>query len=249
MKLLLKIAYNGAGFSGWQVQKKSDARTVQGVLTEAARTAFSADCAITGCSRTDSGVHAREFYCTVEGEGLSCPPDRVPHALNTYLPDDISVYSAIPVSDDFHPRYMAKGKEYVYLIDTREIRDPFLGGRMLHYPVKIKDEDIKRLNDACGYFVGEHDFTAFMAKGSKITDAVRRIEYCRAEYKDGILSFTVAANGFLYNQVRITVGTLLSVLRNKISPEDIKDIITSKDRGRAGITVPPDGLYLNKVFY
>ena len=242
MKYRIVIAFDGRNFFGWQAQKNK--RTVQGELTSAARAVFGEDATVTGCSRTDSGVHALGFTAMIEGRDF--PVDKIVLALNYSLPDDISVLSAQIAPDDFHPRYSVRAKTYEYLIYCGKIRNPFCRGYKYQY---CRDVDVGRINEACGKLIGRHDFTAFMASGSKITDAVREIYSCSAELDGDTLKITVTGNGFLYNMVRIIAGTLLSVSEGRISPDDIPKIIESKNRFNAGKTLPPDGLYLVRADY
>ncbi len=252
MKLLLRISYLGTHFCGYQIQK--DKRTVQGQLNSAAKALFGRECDITGCSRTDSGVHAKDFCVTVTNKGedsLDTDIDisKIPRALCAHLPEDISVKSACWVDSYFHPRYDVKYKEYVYRIHNGSLRDPFEEGRALHIPQSISDCAIERMNCAAAHFVGKHDFAAFMASGSTVESTVREVFYADVKREGDIITFRVAADGFLYNMVRIMAGTLLSVAQNKISPDDISDIIVSGCRERAGMTAPAHGLYLNRVVY
>lgn len=252
MKILLKISFLGTAYKGYQVQKNG--LTIQECLTNAAKQVFCADCDIVGCSRTDSGVHANMFCATVSNKGedslnTSIPISKIPEAFCFYLPNDISVYDAEWVSDDFHARYDVEYKEYIYRISNRRCRDPFEEGRS-HLVHKLLDgADIERMNTAASYYVGKHDFCAFMASGSKVTDTVREVFYAEVKKEGDTVIFRVAADGFLYNMVRIMVGTLLSVADGKIAPEDIEKIIDSRDRRLAGSTAPACGLYLNKVVY
>ncbi len=252
MKLLLEISYLGSDFCGYQIQK--DKRTVQGELNIAAKKLFSYDCDITGCSRTDSGVHANMFCVTISKKGTGhldtdIEISKIPRAFTAHLPEDIAVKNAIWVEDSFHPRYDVKYKEYIYLIYNGAVRDPFNGGRAWHIPQTIDDSAIHRMNKAASYFVGEKDFSAFMAQGSNVESTVREVFYASVEKNGDIISFRVAANGFLYNMVRIMTGTLVSIASGRISPDEINDIIISRDRKRAGMTAPAHGLYLNKVVY
>ena len=252
MKLLIKLSYLGTDFCGYQVQNGK--RTVQGCLTEAARTLFTYDCDITGCSRTDSGVHANMFCATISKKGESglttrLSPDRIILALNAHLPDDIHVWDAEWVDDDFHARYGVKYKEYIYRICTGGAKMPFMRNRAMIYYKQLDDCAVENMNRAAQAFLGEHDFSAFMAQGSKFVSTVRCVKYARVEKCDGEIIFTVAADGFLYNMVRIMAGTLIAVGEGKIKCEDIEKIILSCDRKNAGQTAPPDGLYLNKVEY
>ncbi len=244
MKLLIELSFLGTAYCGFQVQKNGV--SIQQTVQEAAEKLFG-PVALTGCSRTDSGVHARSFYCTVEGEGCGrIPPERVPLALKSLLPPDIAAKSARAVDSSFHPRYSAKGKEYRYLILNSRIRDPFLEGRVYRCPVEL---DAERMNALAAGFVGRHDFAAFMAAGSSITDTVRTVSRCGVQRDGELVVFSVAADGFLYNMVRIMAGTLIDLSLGRLGDRSIADIIASRDRGRAGFTAPPEGLYLWEVYY
>ncbi len=241
---ILKIAYKGTNYCGWQVQPEK--LTVQSVVQAACENVFGCKVDLTGCSRTDSGVHARGFVALVSGKALpSIPVNSLPLAINTKLPEDIAILEASVAPDGFHPRYGAKGKEYIYTVHNSRLRDPFTADTAWQFQRHI-DEDIA--NELCKEFVGRHDFSAFMASGSKITDAVREIKYFNAVREGENVIFTVAADGFLYNMVRIMVGTVVEAASGtKCMP--IKEIIASCDRANAGITAPAKGLTLNKVFY
>ena len=241
---ILKIAYKGTNYCGWQVQPEK--RTVQAVLQSALTEVFGCKVDVTGCSRTDSGVHAKGFVALVSGDGLpDIPVNSLPLAVNTKLPEDVAVLEASIAPDGFHPRYSAKGKEYVYTVHNSRLRDPFSSDTAWQFQRHI---DEIYANELCKEFVGRQDFTAFMASGSKITDAVREIKYFNAVREGDNVIFTVAADGFLYNMVRIMVGTVVKAASGtKCMP--IKDIIASRERANAGITAPAKGLTLNKVFY
>ena len=246
MKILLKIAYDGRGYCGWQVQKNG--MSVQGELCRAAKETYHEPVKVTGCSRTDSGVSAREYFCTLETSDAApkIPLDRLPSALNVRLSEDITVYSASEADEDFHPRYSVKTKTYRYVIDNGEYRDPFLNGKAWHLP---KPLDAERMDRAAQGFIGEYDFAAFMASGSSVTDTVRTVTNAEVRRDGKNVIFEVTANGFLYNMVRIMMGTLVEVSYGKIKEEEIGEIIASKDRKRAGVTAIPDGLCLHKVVY
>ncbi len=252
MKILLKASYLGTHFCGYQVQR--DKRTVQGELNRAAKELFGYDCDVTGCSRTDSGVHANMFCLTVTKKGESfletdIDVARLPRAITAHLPEDVSVYCAEWVDENFHPRYDVKYKEYVYRIYNGAVRDPFLDGRVWHVPQRISEADLENMRLAASKYVGKKDFSAFMAQGSSVESTVREVFYADVKKDGDVITFRVAADGFLYNMVRIMTGTLISVAQGKISPCDIEDIISSRSRERAGMTAPPEGLYLNRVEY
>lgn len=240
---ILKIAYKGTNYCGWQVQPNKP--TVQATVQNAIEAAFGTKTELTGCSRTDSGVHAHGFVALVRGELPKIALDAFALAVNTKLPPDIAITEVQYAPKGFHPRYDAKGKEYVYIIHNSKIRDPFSEETAWHFTREI---DIEKANELCLDFVGKKDFRAFMAAGSKICDTVREVKYFYAEREGDKIIFTVAADGFLYNMVRIMVGTVVSAASGtKIIP--ISEIIASRNRANAGVTAPAKGLFLNKVFY
>ena len=242
--LLLKLAYDGTRYHGWQIQE--NALTVQQVFQEALERITGLKEDIKACSRTDTGVHAREFCVSLRTES-PIAPERLVAALNHYLPQDIAVRSCAPVPPGFHARYSCKGKEYVYQIWNHPVRDPFLAGRALHYWYPM-DEAL--LDQAAQHYVGRHDFSSFCTLDKRERgDLTRRVFTSRVERRGDLVVFTVGADGFLYNMVRIMVGTLLRVQQGKFSPEDIPGILEAKDRKAAGPTAPACGLYLNRVFY
>ena len=255
MKLLLKIAYDGTAYCGWQFQP--NVRTVQAELTRAIREIFGFDCDVTGSSRTDSGVHARGFCATVAERGrdsISCtiPLEKLPRAINARLPEDIAVLEARWVGSDFHARYGVRSKRYVYRMHIGGERSPFERRYAWHLGTRLEPDYVSRMNAAAAYFVGKHDFTSFMAQGSRIEDATRTVfsasVRCSPDAPE-VLLFEVEANGFLYNMVRIMVGTLVEVAQGSIEPHQITDIMDARDRSRAGRTAPPYGLFLEEVVY
>jgi tRNA pseudouridine38-40 synthase len=251
-KLLIAVRYVGTNYCGYQVQPNGP--TVQAALNAAAEALFGYPCDIVGCSRTDSGVHAECFCATVARQGeagliTSVPLDRIPRALCRHLPDDIAVWSARWVPVDFHARYDVIEKEYTYRILNRHERDPFLCGRVWHYPIPIGDEALNAMRRAAFRYVGQHDFSAFMAQGSSVSTTVRTVSHAEIDREGDCIVFRISADGFLYNMVRIMVGTLIAVAEGKILPEEIDAILAARDRSRAGITAPPEGLYLSRVVY
>lgn len=243
MRYKITLAYDGRSFCGFQFQP--NLRTIQGTLTDTLKTLLG-DCTVTGCSRTDSGVHAKGFVALIDAPAGTVPVGRLPMAVNCILPPDISVIAASEAETDFHPRYSAHLKEYEYLINASAVRDPFSSGLVYEYGRPL---DISKMNLAAGYFVGTHDFSGFMAAGSKITDTVRTVFSCGVTENGDTVRLNITGNGFLYNMVRIITGTLIYVSEGKIRADDIPEIIESKDRSRGGPTVPPCGLYLKSVTY
>ena len=247
MKYFAKVKYLGTAFHGFQVQP--GLRTVQGELNRALNEAFGLPCKVTGCSRTDAGVHANEFCLTVECDGGTIPPDKLPIAVSRFLPEDLSLFYAKKCDDDFHPRYDVKEKEYLYRIMNSRIYDPFEYGRVWFVGRPITDEGLARMNAAAKHFIGKHDFATFMSEGSDIEDTVRNVTSLSVERKGDFVEIRISADGFLHNMVRIIVGTLTEVAFGRFSPEEIPEIISSCDRSRAGMTAPAEGLYLNSVMY
>ena len=248
MKYLCQIRYLGTDFCGFQVQPRG--RTVQGVLNEAASRVFGDGVKITGCSRTDSGVHANAFFVTVEPpEDTKLPPEKLPLAMKAHLPPDLSLLTATLVEDDFHPRYDAKGKEYVYLIRNHPIDDPFSHGRAWYLPRLVGEEGLLAMGHFAENLRGTHDFSSFMAAGSDVKDTVRTLWQLSVEREKDLIRITARGDGFLYKMVRILVGTLVDVAFGKFAPSDAIAILEAKDRAAAGATAPAEGLYLNRVFY
>ena len=242
-RLLITIRYDGTDYHGWQVQPNGV--TVQEMVQDAVEKVFGARLDVTGCSRTDSGVHANMFCFHMDTE-LDIPCEKVPLALNTALPDDIAVLSCKEVDGDFHARYCAKGKRYVYRLYDSHLRDPFINRYSVQYKGKL---NVEAMNEAAQSFVGKHDFSAFCASGSEVEDRVRTVCEMRVERIGNEVAVTVSADGFLYNMVRIMVGTLLEVSEGKLSAEDIKVALETGKRELAGRTAAAKGLCLDRVFY
>lgn len=249
MQYLCHVRYVGTDFRGFQFQP--GVRTVQGVLTEAAKRVFGCPCAVTGCSRTDSGVHADAFCATVSpADGvLRVPPEKLGAAFLPHLASDIAVTDARAVGDGFHPRYDAIEKEYRYLIRRAPLPDPFFAHRSWQIPQPFLPDGLERMQKAAAAFLGKHDFVGFRAEGSDVATTVRTINSFSVERDGDLYTLRVAADGFLYNMVRILAGTLVAVADGHLSPDDIPAVIASRERKRAGVTAPPDGLYLSRVRY
>ena len=252
MKLFLKIKYDGTNYAGYQVQ--DNAPTIQAELNAALRDLFGVDCDVTGCSRTDSGVHAKCFCATVQFKGGSdfktkIPCERIPLALNFRLPEDISVFYAGFVDDDFHARYSVISKTYEYKIWNSPFRDPFFRNKTYHIPKPITEKGLENMQKAAQYFCGLHDFAAFMSAGSSVKSTERTVYSCNVSRNDEEIIIRISADGFLYNMVRIICGTLLEVGKGNITPNDIPIIIDSLNRSNAGPTLPACGLYLTEVQY
>lgn len=241
----ITISYDGSTYHGWQIQQ--NAVSVQEVFQNALFKIIGDDIDVKGCSRTDTGVHAN-MYCIGLKTSHSIPAERLKAALNRHLPNSIAVYDCVDMPLDFHPRYDCKRKQYIYKIWNNEVRNPFYDRYALHYRYKNLDED--KLNYAAEFYLGKHDFTSFCTPDNRRPGDMRRtVNISRVEREGDLVIFTVEADGFLYNMVRIMTGTLLRVAQGKIRAEDIPYIIEQKNRQLAGPTAPPCGLYLNKVYY
>ncbi len=247
MKYFAKIKYLGTAFHGFQVQP--GLRTVQGELNAALNQAFGLPCKVTGCSRTDARVHANEFCLTVECDGGTIPAEKLSIAVSRFLPEDLCLFYAEECDSGFHPRYDVKEKEYLYRIINRPIYDPFEFGRAWFLSRPITDEGLNLMREAAAHFVGKYDFSTFMSEGSDVEDTVRNVTALSVDRIGDLIEIRISADGFLYNMVRIIVGTLTEVAFGRISPDKIPEIIASHDRSRAGMTAPADGLFLNKVIY
>jgi len=238
-----KIMYDGSGYRGWQVQREG--KTVAGTLEAALSRLFGHPIKAHGCGRTDAGVHA-ERYCANFKTTSNIPPERLPLALNSFLPPDIAVQRTIYVPDEFDANLSCIKKEYTYRLINSRIRDPFYTGRAYFYHQKI---DIGAMAKAARHFVGTHDFAAVRSVGSVTKTTVRTVHWYEIEEKWPFIELRVCANGFLYNMARAMAGTLLYVSEGKISPDDLPRLLEQKDRRLTGPTVPPDGLYLTRIWY
>ncbi len=241
--IMLTLKYNGTNYHGSQVQQ--NAYTVCEAIQDALEKILGSRVPITACSRTDTGVHAEMFCINMHTEKqILC--HKLKNAMNFHLPYDIRVSGCKEVDESFHSRYNAVGKKYVYKIWNADYENPFLKDMALFYPWRI---DEKLLNEACRCYIGTHDFSSFCSAQSDIEDKVRTITECGVKRCGDMVEFTVCGDGFLHNMVRIMVGTLLGVNEKKWKPEEIRNIIISKDRAKAGVTAPACGLYLQEVFY
>lgn len=241
--LKVTIAYRGTNYHGFQ--RQSNAVTVQEVLERAFSKVLNEPVTVIGCSRTDTGVHA-EMFCLNVKTASNISSKGFCRGVNGELPDDISILSCEDAPLDFHARYDCKGKEYIYKMHCSESKNPFAADLMLHYRRRFNIEAARR---AAEYFVGTHDFSSFCADCTNVSTTARTIYSFRIENSGDSVIMLVKGNGFLYNMIRIMVGTLIDVSEGKLSPDDIPDILDAKDRLRAGRTAMAHGLYLSRVFY
>ncbi|MEK3889030.1 tRNA pseudouridine(38-40) synthase TruA [Bacillus sp. FSL K6-3431] len=238
------IAYDGSGYSGYQIQ--INGKTVQEMLEKALKKMHKGiEIKVTSSGRTDAGVHAYGQVFHFDSP-LILSSDRWVNALNGLLPQDVALQSMEKVSQDFHARYDVVGKTYKYFLYTGKIRDPLKRKFTSYYPYKL---NIDHMREAISHFIGTYDFTSFCSAKTTKENRVRTISTLHMEECENEIIFTFTGNGFLYNMVRIIVGTLLHVGNGKIAPSDIPDILAACDRKRAGQTAPAEGLYLWEVYY
>lgn len=239
----LTLEYDGTNYYGWQKQKGM--KTIQGEIEEALLLVTKEPCEVTGSSRTDAGVHAKGFVANFKTNS-NVPPERFREALNIKLPNDIVVIKSEKVEEYFHARYCAKGKTYEYYILNDQVPSALMRNQVYHYKYDLNIEEMKK---GATQFIGTHDFAAFKTQGSSVKGSIRTIFDVKVEKIEKIIKISVSGDGFLYNMVRIIVGTLIEVGRGKNKPEYIKEIITKKDRKLAGFCVPAKGLFLKEVYY
>jgi tRNA pseudouridine38-40 synthase len=238
------LAYDGSQFSGYQVQPEK--RTVQGEVEKALQKLHKGELIkVYASGRTDAGVHAKGQVIHFDSN-LSIPVEKWPVALNSLLPDDISILQAEKVGMDFHARYDASGKEYRYFVHLSAVRDPFRRNYAFQFPYSL---NLSLMQEAKGALIGVHDFTSFCSAKTDVEDRVREVKQIEIKLEENMLCFRFVGKGFLYNMVRIMVGTLLQVGSGEIAPSAVKEILAKKNRIYAGKTAPPQGLYLWEVFY
>ena len=245
MQILLTVAYDGTNYAGWQ--RQDNAVAVQQRIEEALSALLSRSVQVRAASRTDAGVHALGQRVCFHAPDSRVPLDKLPMVLNGLLSPDISVTDAIIVPDEFNPRFDAQHKTYSYSIYNAPCPHPLLARYSVFIPQAL---DTEKMQEAAQVFIGQHDFAAFCATGSSAKTTVREIYSCNVEKQpNDIVVLTITGNAFLYNMVRIIAGTLLYVGMGKIPSGDISAIIASKNRKRAGKTMPPEGLVLLNVAY
>ena len=241
--IALTLKYLGTAYHGWQVQKNdvSVCSTVQDALAKICEHPVK----LTGCGRTDAGVHARVYVANFR-TSARIPCDRIPYALNTHLPEDIVVTDAMEVHEDFNAIGSCVKKEYTYLIYNSGIRDPFYVNRAWFYPKHLNEKIMQRAADC---FIGTHDFAAVRSVGTDVKSTVRTVYDYKVERDGDLISLRVSANGFLYNMARAMAGTCVYAAEGKFPPEAVAQILLNGDRTAAGPTVPPGGLYMTQLWY
>ena len=240
----LIIEYDGKSFNGWQ--KQPNKLNIQGEIEKAIGELTGEEIELVASGRTDAGVHSLGQTANFKTENETIPIEKFPVAINSKLKKSIVVKSAEEMDERFHSRYSVKSKTYRYVINNSEMGTAIYRDLEYHFPIKL---DVEKMNKAAKYFVGEHDFAGFKASGTSSKSSVRKIYKAEVYREDDRIKIELTGNGFLYNMVRIISGTLLDVGMDKIKVEEIPEIIESKDRKRAGRTLPAHGLYLVKVEY
>ena len=241
--IALRLSYDGSAYHGWQVQKTEI--TVAETLEQALTKICGHPVKTVGCGRTDAGVHALR-YCANFRTDCRIPVDRFPLAVNSRLPGDIAVSDAVEAPEGFNAIGSCIKKEYIYRIWNSPIRDPFLEKRVCFYPQHL---DMDLMARAAAAFEGTHDFKAVRSVGTETKTTVRTVHWCRVEKQGALITVSVCADGFLYNMCRAIVGTLVYASYGKLLPEDIPGLLEQGDRRLTGPTMPPQGLYLNRIWY
>ena len=242
-RYFFKLAYRGTAYHGWQIQE--NALTIQEIINKKLGLLVHDTLNVTGCGRTDAGVHAREFYFHVDlNQTLPYSLPDLIFRLNRFLPADIAVYNGWKVPSGTHARFDAISRTYRYYIALQ--KNPFFNDFSLPLPGKLQPEAMR---ESSKYLLGKQDFTSFSKLHTDTKTNICTVTEAFWEQKEGLLIFTITADRFLRNMVRAVVGTLLEVGQEKISPETVKEIILAKDRHAAGYSVPAKGLFLEKVRY
>lgn len=239
----LIIEYDGKSFNGWQ--KQPTKLNIQGEIEKAIEEITGEKVDLTASGRTDAGVHSLGQTANFKTDS-QIPIEKIAKAINSKLKKSIVIKSAEEVDEKFHSRYSVKSKTYRYIINNSENGTAIYRGLEYHIPMKL---DVKKMQEAVKFFEGEHDFKGFKASGTSSKSSIRTIYKGEVKQEGERIIIEVTGNGFLYNMVRIIAGTLVDVGLEKIKPEEIPEIIESKDRTKAGKTLPPHGLYLLKVEY
>lgn len=242
-RVKLEIAYDGTGYHGWQIQP--NAMTVEGIVNQCLSELLKEEVKVIGASRTDAGVHAYGNVAVFDTD-TRIPSEKIAIALNQRLPEDIRVQRSFEVAKDFHPRYCNSRKTYEYRVLNCSIEMPT---ERLYSYFFYRQLDLDKMREAARYMVGEHDFKSFCTSGAQVLSTVRTVYSLDIQKENGMLTFRITGNGFLYNMVRIIVGTLLQVGVGYYEPKEIQTILEAKDRTKAGPSVPARGLRLVQIVY
>ncbi len=242
-RIKLTVAYEGTNYCGWQIQPNGI--TVEEILNQTISKVLNETIVVIGASRTDSGVHALGNVAVFDTKS-SIPADKMKHVINRALPEDIVIVESEAVEESFHPRYANTIKTYEYNICNMKCTIPTK--RRSHYFVSYI-LDVNKMIEASSYIEGTHDFACFCSSNTDVIDTVRTVEAIQIQVNDNDIRIRVKGNGFLYNMVRIIVGTLVDVGRGFREAKDVKEIIESKNRKKAGPTAPPQGLILVQIEY
>ena len=244
-RIMLIVSYQGTNYCGWQKQK--NAITIEETINKAISDLFGTEISVIGASRTDTGVHAKGNVAVFDTENMTIAADKVAYALNARLPKDIRIQKSEEVSIDFHPRYDKNRKKYSYKILNNPVEMPIYREYTYHVYGTL---NMGLMRKAAQYLIGEHDFKAFCSVNTQVESTIRTIyDISITKNDDNIISIDIEGNGFLYNMVRIIVGTLLEVGIGKMDVERVKEILESKDRKNAGPTAPARGLILEWILY
>jgi len=241
-RYFIKLAYNGTNYHGWQIQE--NAHTVQAEINEKLSLILGKEINVVGCGRTDTGVHAREFYAHLEIEKLKLKLSDLTFKLDRFLPGDIVIQKIFKVAPDLHSRFSAIDRTYKYYIT--KVKDPFLLNQSYFYHGPL---NIEAMKTSCQYLFQFTDFTSFSKLHTQTNTNLCSIKKAEWEADGDVLIFTITADRFLRNMVRAIVGTMMEIGKGKISEKEMKSIIEAKDRSKAGYSVPAEGLFLEKVNY
>jgi tRNA pseudouridine38-40 synthase len=242
VRYFVKLAYNGTDFHGWQIQPGTS--SIQEEIEGKLSTILQENTSILGCGRTDAGVHAKEFFAHFDSDNIGIELDLLVHKMNTMLHAHVAIQSINPVAPESHARFDAIKRSYEYHIS--KTKDPF--GELLTYKLSA-DLNLDSMNKACQLLLGEQDFTSFCKAKAENHTKVCTVFGSNWKKEGNRLVFRITANRYLRNMVRAIVGTMLDIGQGKMEVEELKSIITSQDRTRAGRSVPAHGLYLSKVEY
>lgn len=242
-RIRLTVSYDGTAYCGWQVQPNGI--TIEEVLNQALTRLTGKKVAVTGASRTDAGVHARGNVAVFDTD-CRIPPDKIAYALRSLLPEDIAVICSEEVPGDWHPRYQNSVKTYQYQILNQKMPDPLRRRDTWHVSFPL---DLGQMKKAASFLTGCHDFKSFCSIHTGVKTTVRTIYELTVDKCGNMITIRISGNGFLYNMVRIIVGTLVDVGRGFCTPDDVKRILNAKNREQAGATAPAHGLVLERISY